>query len=75
MKRIILYSMNNCPHCDTAKRYLEQKNIPFRLCDVKSPAGQKEFRKTGMRAVPVLKVGDQLLNGFSIKTFNQAFND
>ena len=73
MKRIILYSMNNCPHCQTAKRYLEQNNIVFRLCDVKSAAGQKEFFKTGMRGVPVLKVGDQLLNGFSVKKFEQLY--
>ncbi len=75
MKRVILYSMNNCPHCQTAKRYLDQQGIAYRLCNVKTPAGQKEFRKTGMRAVPVLKVGDQFINGFSVKQFNQAYND
>jgi len=73
-KRVVLFSMKNCPHCQTAKKYLEQQNIKFRLCDIKSPAGQKEFTKTGMRAVPVLKIGDQLLNGFSIKQFLQIFN-
>jgi glutaredoxin len=73
MKRIILYSMKNCPHCQTAKRYLEQNNIAFRLCDVKTPAGQKEFSKTGMRGVPVLKVGEQILKGFSVKEFEQSY--
>lgn len=73
-KRVVLFSMKNCPHCQTAKRYLEQQNIKFRLCDIKSPAGQKEFAKTRMRAVPVLKIGDQLLNGFSVKQFLQIFN-
>ena len=73
MKRVVLYSMNNCPHCQTAKKYLEQQNIVFRLCNVKTPVGQKEFRKTGLRSVPVLKIGDQLLNGFSVKQFNQLY--
>lgn len=74
MKRIVLYTMNNCPHCQTAKRYLEQKNIPFRLCNVKTPAGQKEFSKLRMRGVPVLKIGDQILNGFNVKTVNQLLS-
>ena len=75
MKRIILYSMSNCPHCLTAKRYLEAKNIPFRLCNVKTAAGQKEFAKLNLRGVPALKVGDQVLNGFNIKSLNQALTN
>ena len=73
MKRIVLYTMKNCPHCQTAKRYLEQNNIEFRLCDVQSAAGKKEHSKTGMRGVPVLKIGDQLLNGFTVKKFEQLY--
>ena len=75
MKRVSLFSMANCPHCQTAKLYLEQHKINFRLVDVKSPSGQKEFAKTGYRGVPVLKIGDQFLNGFSVKGFNRLFKD
>jgi len=73
MKRVVLYSMNKCPHCDTAKRYLDQQGIKYRLCNVKTPQGQKELASLGMRAVPVLKIGDQILNGFSVKKFNQLY--
>jgi glutaredoxin len=73
-KRIVLFGMKNCPHCQIAKQYLVAKNIQYRWCDVRSPAGQKEFGKTGFRAVPVLKIGDQMLNGFSIQTFKKIFN-
>jgi glutaredoxin len=75
MKKVVLYTMNNCPHCQTAKSYLDKNNITYRLCNVKTPAGQKEFRKTGMRAVPVLKIGDHLQNGFSVKLFNSLYHD
>ena len=75
MKRIILYTMTNCPHCQTAKRYLEEKKIPFRLCNVKTAAGQKEFAKLNLRGVPALKIGDQVLKGFNIKNFNQLYQD
>ncbi len=75
MKKVVLYTMNNCPHCQTAKSYLDKNKITYRLCNVKTPAGQKEFRKTGLRGVPVLKIGDQLQNGFSIKQFNALYHD
>lgn len=41
--------------------------------NIKSPAGQKEFRKTGFRAVPIIKVGEDYLNGFSIQKFNKLY--
>ena len=74
MKRIVLYSTDKCPHCQTAKRYLEQQGITFRLCNIKTAKGQKEFAAIGLRGVPVLKVGNQLLNGFSVKGFNALYN-
>ncbi|MBL4942265.1 MAG: glutaredoxin family protein [Colwellia sp.] len=73
MKRIVLYTMAKCPHCQSAKRYLDEQKIPYRLCNVKTPKGQKEFSVTGLRGVPVLKIGDKLLNGFSVKAFNKLF--
>ncbi|MDP2561710.1 glutaredoxin family protein [Psychrobium sp. 1_MG-2023] len=71
--RITLYTSNNCPHCKTAKAYLTEHKIPFRLCNIQSPAGSKEFRKLGLRSVPVLKMGEKVIQGFSIKTFNQHY--
>lgn len=74
MKRVVLFTLNDCPHCMTAKRYLDQQAITYRLCNIKTPAGQKEFRKTGMRGVPVIKIGDRVINGFSVKEFNQYYH-
>ena len=74
MKRVVLYTTEKCPHCQTAKRYLEQQGIAFRLCNIKTAKGQKEFAATGFRGVPVLKVGDQLLNGFSVTAFTELYN-
>lgn len=73
MKKVTLYTSNKCPHCVTAKQYLDSKGIKYRLCNVQSPAGQKEFNKLGFRAVPVLKVGDQVLQGFNVKAFEKAY--
>jgi|TARA_R110001583_G_scaffold193298_2_gene361372 glutaredoxin len=65
--------MDKCPHCQSAKQYLEQQKIPYRLCNVKTAKGQKEFAVTGLRGVPVLKIGDQFLKGFSVKEFTKLF--
>ena len=75
MKRVVLYTTDKCPHCAVAKRYLEQAGITFRLCNIKTPKGQKEFAATRLRGVPVLKIGDQLLNGFSVKAFDNMYKD
>jgi len=74
MKRVVLYSMDKCSHCQSAKQYLEQQKIPFKLCNIKTAKGQKEFAAIGLRGVPILKVGDQLLKGFSVKEFTKLFN-
>ncbi len=73
MKRVTLYSTTQCPHCDSAKKYFESKNIKFRLVNIKSPAGQKEFAKTGFRAVPIIKVGEEFLSGFSIQKYSKLY--
>jgi len=73
MKKVVLYTMNKCPHCETAKKYLDKQGISYRLCNVQTPKGQKEFAKLGLRGVPVLKISDQILNGFSVKKFNELY--
>jgi glutaredoxin len=67
--------MSNCPHCDTAKAYLDKHSITYRLCNVKTPAGQKEFRRANFRSVPVIKIGDEYLQGFKVADFNKLYND
>ncbi len=75
MKKVVLYSMSNCPHCDSAKQYLDKYKIAYRLCNVKTPAGQKEFRRANFRSVPVIKIGDQYLQGFKVSTFNELYKN
>jgi len=74
MKKVVLFSMNGCSGCAAAKKYFDSQQISYRLCNIKSPAGAKEFARLRLRGVPVIKIGDQLLQGFSIKGFNQLYN-
>ncbi|WP_284208754.1 thioredoxin domain-containing protein [Thalassotalea eurytherma] len=40
---------------------------------MKTPAGQKEFHRLGYRAVPVVRVGEKVVQGFSIKQFEKLY--
>ncbi|MFT5879038.1 MAG: glutaredoxin [Moritella sp.] len=73
MKRIVLYTQKKCPHCDTAKRYLDEHKIPYRLCSVNEPRGSKELAAIGGRGVPTLKIADQILRGFSVAAFEKMY--
>lgn len=73
MKRVVLYVTDKCPHCKTAQRYLDENGISYRLCNVKLQRGRKELDAIGGRGVPMLKIGDQILNGFSVKAFNKMY--
>ncbi len=73
MKKVVLYTRNNCPHCETAKKYFESERITYRLCNTQTPAGKKEFHRLGFRGVPIIKVGDEYLQGFDLKAFKRLF--
>jgi glutaredoxin len=75
VKKIVLYSMSDCPHCDTVKAYFEKHHITYRLCNVKNPAGQKEFRRANFRSVPVIKIGNEYLQGFKVAAFTKLYNE
>ena len=51
---VTVYSAFWCPDCRTAKRFLQEHNIPFTEIDIeKTPGAAEEVRKhTGKRAIP-----------------------
>lgn len=63
--RITLYSTRNCPHCQRAKQYLQQRGLQFQELDVQQNVrAQKAFARLGARGVPVIMVGDTRIDGF-----------
>ena len=49
-----MYSAPWCPDCRTAKRFLEQNNIPYREINIEATPGAAEevIRHAGKRAIP-----------------------
>jgi len=63
---VTIYTTATCGYCKAAKAYLRKRSIPFVEHDVeRSITGKLDFKRLNGRAVPVILVGNQRMNGFS----------
>jgi glutaredoxin len=59
---ITVYSKTNCPHCVSAKKHLEDKNINYREVNIEQDTQAREFVVAqGHRSVPQIYLGQHLL--------------
>jgi glutaredoxin len=70
--KLTLYGTTTCPHCASARKYLNDAKIPFNdlVIDQSKPAAElfKKLRETG---VPVLVSTDRLVVGFNPKAYSE----
>jgi len=63
--RVTLYSTDWCGYCKQAKRFLDQKGIPFKEFDIeKDTEARKAYEALGGRGIPLLDVNGTLIRGF-----------
>jgi glutaredoxin 3 len=63
---VTIYTNVGCSACHQAKEFLSQHNVSFverNLAD--DPAARDELINLGFRAVPVIRVGNETMLGFS----------
>ncbi len=67
MKTVKIYSTEYCPFCVRAKSLLKSKNIDFKEINLEGkPEELKALKeKTGLRTVPQIFIGEELIGGFS----------
>jgi len=60
---LTVYTLENCPNCESLKVFLKRKGIKFREEDMSSAASLTELRVNGVFAMeaPVLRQGDTFL--------------
>ncbi len=65
--RVIVFSTPTCPHCRSAKRYLEQHGISYVDVDVSrdTAAARDMVRRTGEQGVPQLEIDGRMVVGFN----------
>ncbi len=67
MKHVKVYSTEYCPYCIRAKNLLTQEKISFEEINLQNePEKLKALKEqTGMRTVPQIFIGDELIGGFT----------
>jgi glutaredoxin len=64
--KVVMYATSWCPYCARARAYFAQSGIAYVEHDVEKSAGARaEFKRLGGRAVPLIVVGREKMNGFS----------
>jgi len=64
--QVIVYHQNGCRPCHSAMQFLEQKGVPFIAKNVSEDVeAQEELVALGSRSTPTIKIGDEILIGFS----------
>ena len=73
-KKVVMYSASWCGVCKKAKGYFQENRIAFTEYDIEtSSKGKADFKRLGARGVPVILVGRQRMNGFSVDGFNRLY--
>jgi glutaredoxin len=72
--RVVLYSTAWCGYCDRARAYRRRNDIAFREYDVEaSRCGQRYRARTGIDRVPIIRVGDRRMVGFTPERFEALY--
>ena len=70
---VIVYHQDGCRPCHTAMEYLRQKGVAFTAKNVSHDTeAQEELVSLGSRSTPTLKIGDEVLIGFSPSKISKA---
>lgn len=57
MKKIVLYTIHNCPRCSVLKRLLDTAKLDYELFD-----DTEKIVAMGMTTAPMLRVDGELMN-------------
>ncbi len=71
---VVVYSTPSCPYCTLAKKYLNEKSVPYEDYDVSRDQVRAEemIQKSGQMGVPVLDVNGRIIVGFSPAAIESA---
>ena len=67
LKKIVVYSMNPCPYCVTAKQLLKKRGVEFEEIMIdyfdEKMWNDLEIKSGGMKTVPQIYVDNKILGG------------
>jgi len=65
--KVVVFSTPTCPHCRSAKRYLDKKGVRYTDVDVSRDrrAARDMVRRSGQQGVPQIVIDGKLVVGFN----------
>lgn len=73
---VVLYATEWCPYCEKARQYFQRSKIAYTEYDVeKSATGYQEYLRISGKGVPVIKVGDRVIQGYNLPAIRRALAD
>lgn len=70
---VVMLSASWCRYCRKARAYLQDEGIVHCEFDVETtPEGRRQFAAMSIKMIPVLKIGEDILVGFSRDELEQA---
>jgi glutaredoxin-like YruB-family protein len=74
--KVIVFSTPTCPHCRSAKRYLDKKGIQYTDVDVSRDrrAARDMVRRSGQQGVPQILIDGKLVVGFNRRKIDRLLN-
>jgi glutaredoxin-like YruB-family protein len=67
-----LYVTSWCGYCKKAINYLNSKGIAYTAYDIeKDSAAKSRYESLGSGGVPIIKIGDKIIRGFSPQAIDQ----
>ena len=73
---VVLYVTSWCPHCKSAKSYLDRRGIPYVAYDIeKDSAARERHQQLGGGGVPLILVGSRKMSGFSPQALEYYLNN
>lgn len=62
---VTVYTLPSCVQCESTKKYLTNKDVPFETVDLsQDEAAMERVRGLGYQAAPVVIAGDEHWSGF-----------
>ena len=67
MDKIVIYSADWCSSCVSAKRFLEEKNIPYEEINIdrQGISRSRLIELTGRLAIPTIVVNEKVIGGYT----------
>jgi len=76
MKKIVLFTTTACPHCATARNYLESSGVPFEEKNVREDKdARKELIDKRILGVPTFFIDEDIIVGFNKRKLERALKN